>query len=261
MKEGGFPGETLQINTRTKIKYLRDMNPLKYRDERISVLYSTPAVATLRRFVGIPGMEYEDYAAINAVIQSMLSNYGNPTFNNWLTMRDVNTRIMDLFGTGIRKADPFKVIDDDFYADMFDWALTTGLQCARSVPSVEVVKLHLDSYELRSAQKLEFAIMNTYPLESYGSKSEPHFAMPSNVVPSGCFVLPVAVRKEMHPARKGWTDLTNILEWMDKERWPETKAVSVSQGDIAVPFEEFMKTIFYRLQFQVMLGEVKSSEG
>lgn len=249
VRDKGFPGMTTKITQRTSIKYLLDVRQTKYNEERIMTLYTTPASAALRHFAFVDGYEPEDYAAWNAILHSMYSGYGSPSFENWLNARDINESIMLPLGTGIRRSDPLRGLNADFYTHMFDWALLFGLQLARAVPMSQTIDVRFDSNELRGYEKLQQFHANYVDMPNFGSKPDPHLIMPSNFIPDGAFALPCAVRAARH--KEGWTDYTNKWEWMEGYEYPNMKQASITgDSELNIPFEDHLTKTWYRLTFQ-----------
>jgi hypothetical protein len=249
VRDKGFPGLITKITERTYLKYLLDVRQTKYNEERIMTLYTAPASTALRHFAYIEGYEPEDYAAWNSILHSMYSGYGSPSFENWLNARDINESILLSLGTGIRRSDPLRGLNADFYTHLFDWALLFGLQLARAVPMSQTIDIRFDSNELRGYEKLQQYHENYVDMPNFGSKPDPHLIMPSNFIPDGAFALPCAVRAARH--KEGWIDYKNTWEWMEGYEYPNMKAANVAgDSELTIPFEEHLTKTWYRLTFQ-----------
>jgi hypothetical protein len=250
--ERGFPGTTTKLNARTSFQLKFDVRRTHYREERYNMVYTTNSDLFLRKFLYVDGYEYEDYAAFNNFVNSMYSEYGSPAFQNWLSLRDENEKILLLFGSGLRKMDPLRAIEHEIIVDLFDWALLKGLELARIRPMADSMTVHLDSYELRPHEKINKAMGYLADFVSYGSKTVPHMPQSTNWIGPGQFMLPCAVRDKRF-ARK-WADKNinyiNTLEHIEPEEWPATSNLLVSGGETKLPRDDQNKIMYYKFSFQ-----------
>ena len=236
LADHGLPGMITKINKRTSFELKFDVRRTHYREERYNLVYTSPSDLFLRKFFYAEGYEYEDYVAFNNFINSMFSDYGAPAFQNWLTMQDINKRVLMMFGTGLRQMDPLKAIEQEIMTDLFDWALLKGIELARTTPMSDSVTVHLDSWELRPHEKIQKAMAYPADFVKYGTKTVPHLPQPTNWIGPGQFMMPCAVRHSR--LKRGWRDYENTLEHIIPEEWPNKVPLTVTGGTTRMPPSE-----------------------